>query len=668
MFAKKVEKIYKNKIRGAFTQLCFKSTGVAKEKKFDLQKFLIGLGLKMKRSGFSRIRAHASKAIHLKNSFGRMSALLNQRKLRTLSEAFYFIASYGLVRKEYLINLSMMVSQLQEIRKSKLRDALIMMKEITQGKGIKREALLKHILKQKNLKTRFLLKYAFLKWSRSASNLSVSIHYHHHNGYHQNYQKNTEIHRIGGGNDKLIKAQLFIHLKNILSSKALIHKFNAFSKLKHHTSNSNAALGLYTILNRKIWNSLKFGYDGIVKWDQDIDVTPRSMRKRKLERLSRVVKRRLNIGFESIMSYSSSIRQPLIKNNHKEGILRLCVIAEDMKQDFLLHGLKMIELYNIYKRNQKNLYINLGLKLYLLFDEKARNNKKYSLDMMFFQFEKNALRQRLLEKLSRKAHQKNLQFFFNKYKNEVVNLKLNYSMVNLAIKDIILAIEKLNKLQRACKALVFRKFSMLVWEKQQLNKESLQFASMIGKQAFQTNKALSSLGSIDFSNIRSNSGKPSDEKILRGAEHCNNLFVERKYEALKEIYTTARIQKIAEALLNFESNVFQKLVYKRKFLSFAQIKYEHDKRNLRIQSHKSTGILKLFKVLDKHTTFNKKTHFRRLKTLCDLKGQYLEEKLEQFNLYKTKIYFASKYSRVFKFLIIYFRMENCIRKRDSEKS
>ena len=633
MFAKKVEKIYKNKIRGAFTQLCFKSTGVGKEKKFDLQKFLIGLGLKMKRSGFSRIRAHASKALHLKNSFGRMSALLNQKKLRALSEAFYFIASYGLVRKEYLINLNMMVAQLLEIRRSKLRDVFITMKEATQRKSFKREAFLKHILKQKNLKTRFLLKYAFLKWSRSATNLSISVHHHPHHY--------TETKRMGG-NEKLIKAQLFIHLKNILSSKALIHKFNAFSKLKHHTSNLKAALGLYTILNRKVWNSLKFGYDGIAKWDQDLDVTPRSMRKRKLERLSRVVKRRLNIGFASILSHSAYVRQPLIKNNHKEGILRLCVIAEDMKQDFLLHGLKMIELYNIYKRNQKNLYINLGLKLYLLFDEKQRGNKKYSLDLMFFQFEKNALRQRLIEKLTRKVHQKNLQFFFNRYKNEVVNLKLNYSMVNLAIKDIILAIEKLNKLQRACKALVFRKLSLLVWEKQQQTKESLQFASMIQKQAFQTNKALSSLGSIDLSSVRVNSGKPNDEKILKGAECCNNLFVERKFEALREIYNTARIQKIAEALQSFESNVFQKLVYKRKFLSFAQMKYEHDKRTLRIQSHKSTGILKLWKLLEKHTTFNKKTHFRRLKTLCDLKGQYLEEKLEQFNLYRTKIYFASK--------------------------
>ena len=86
--------------------------------------------------------------------------------------------------------------------------------------------------------------------------------------------------------------------------------------------------------------------------------------------------------------------------------------------------------------------------------------------------------------------------------------------------------------------------------------------------------------------------------------------------------------------------MFQKLVYKRKFLSFAQIKYEHDKRNLRIQSHKASGMLKIFKILDKHTTFNKKTHFRRLKTLCDLKHQYLEEKLEEFSLYKTRIFFA----------------------------
>jgi len=527
--------------------------------------------------------------------------------------------------------------ELSEMRKSRLRTAFVLIKDASHNKtynGLRKSSSLKQLIKEKGLKTRFMLKQAFLKWNRQALNISVSEQY------------ETSIMK----NKMLQKLQLFISLKNVFNGRNILNKCIAFSKMKHHTKNLKGASSLYLILNQKIWTHLRFGFEKLSRFNTKLEANQDNKRM-KLDRFVEIMKNPIQKALLKIIIYSQVNRQPLLKVHQKEGIIRLCVLAEDMKQNHLLHGFKMIELYNIYKRNQKSLYINLALKLYLLFDEKQKGNKKDAFDAIFHMLERNNLQQRLLEKLLRRSHQKNLSFFFNKFKNEIIQLKLNYSMVHLAIKDIIIAIEKLNKIQRSRKALAFRKLSLLIWTKQHFLKDNLDkvnFATTIEqnllKESFSMLKS-TPIESIDFYENLSTSEKTSDDNYNRkSAQFVNWLemkVLERKQTSFEYFFplyiylilnralkSNSRINSMIEVFEYYAIQLFEKLVYKRKFLAFAQIKYIDEKKQQRMRNLRMLFLSKMLKSLDDSIFNKKKIYFNTWKNISELYIQTVEEKME----------------------------------------
>lgn len=419
MFAKKIEKLYNLRIRAGFTKISFESVGAKKQKELEFKKFLRKFELNLKRTCFVQLKAYTSSNMNTQNKVGSLFSIINQKQLQLLSQAFNAAARFGLVKKECLLHLTLLSIKLTEAKKHTLRNAFNTLKQnhgVISTPGQDKTVMLKKLLKEANIRQYYILKNAFSKWR----------------GVIRSPLRGTTAKLT---QERVAQAYLFSTLRSVFNSRMQMNKCYAFYKLKHHTKNLKGALNLYTMLEQKQWNRMRAGFENV-----------------------------LNFQKESPKQQELRESTPQAIKDKKRGLVRLLVGLEEQKLRMLSHAFKMIELFDIHKRNQKNLYINLALKSTLLIEERNKSFKKDTLNALFFNLEKSTLKRLYLERLMRRNHAKNLSFFFNKLKSEVANIKLSHSIVRLAIKDIILAVEKLSKVQRGRKALVFRKLNFFLWE------------------------------------------------------------------------------------------------------------------------------------------------------------------------------------------------------------
>jgi len=232
------------------------------------------------------------------------------------------------------------------------------------------------------------------------------------------------------------------------------------------------------------------------------------------------------------------------------------------------------------------------------------------------------------------VHSKNLASFFNRFKTEIVNMKLNCSMVNLAIKNIILAVEKISKIQRVRKALVFRKLNLAIWGKQQLDRDcstitTLWDNQLTKKESFKLNN-LSSTESIVFRGPKFQE-EEHNRKITRFASVVEKIILNDQRSGLRAIQSFCRIEKLAQGLQFLGSSLFKKIIYKRSFLAFAQIKYFAIKRQQKIQSRKFSGLLSALQIVDKIIIKNKKAAFKDWKSLVRSEIEHLRISSHKFS-------------------------------------
>ena len=458
---------------------------------------------------------------------GRLFSFVHQRKLRKVAEAFQNLTNLGLIQKEFSLNLTLMSIQLSDMRKRQLRDAFSLLKQRfgqVLSRDNKKRLVLKKILKEDKFRADFVLREVLLKWNTAAIKLSACTE----------IQTARYIHEITNEKNALRR------LRNLFASKKQHNKSLAFFKIRHNNQNLKGAANLFTLLDKKTWNKKRFGFEGISAYAKSSAIINRNQRAAKLTRFSEILNKQLQKNFKKLSLNSRAVtKAPVVKMNVKKGLLRLCVISDDLRERALLHGLKMIELFNIHKRNQKSLYLNLSLKLLLLFEDKEIMYKQEFLRTIYTRCENDILRKRLLEKLLRRAHTRNIATCFNRFKSEIVNVKLNHSIVNLAIKDIILAIEKLSRLQRSKKALFFRKLNMFNWEKQQVNKGVLSMNYIWDKPNIQKENAFGPRGitSLVFPGING----------LRGISSIESLDLDtRKYNEEERIAKLKNISNLMQ--------------------------------------------------------------------------------------------------------------------------
>lgn len=118
-------------MRTAFTHLCFRSKGstISKNRGPSLLKVLNTCQKAFKRNALAEIRHYSSKKGSLKNGISKLAAFVQHKKMKIFSEAFYYTASYGLIRREHKMNLTLMVLQLGKLRNMRLKEAFSVLRE-----------------------------------------------------------------------------------------------------------------------------------------------------------------------------------------------------------------------------------------------------------------------------------------------------------------------------------------------------------------------------------------------------------------------------------------------------------------------------------------------------------------------------------------------------------
>lgn len=110
--------------------------------------------------------------------------------------------------------------------------------------------------------------------------------------------------------------------------------------------------------------------------------------------------------------------------------------------------------------------------------------------------------------------------------------------------------------------------------------------------------------------------------------------------AIKSVY---RVNSIIEGFESYTIPMLEKLVYKRRFLAFAQIKYVGDKRQQKMRNLRSVALNNLLGSLDQSMTIQKKIFFETWKDECELYQQKTEEKLEKASIITLRKFFQSIY-------------------------
>ena len=117
---------------------------------------------------------------------------------------------------------------------------------------------------------------------------------------------------------------------------------------------------------------------------------------------------------------------------------------------------KHIELSHILNRNRENAYINVALKIMIIYEGHKNQLKREFLKRLYQNSQLFEERVVALDRILSKNHYKTLMIYFNKFRNEVTNIKLNQTMISNVIKSLKIAVEIFEKFERLIKNDAFR--------------------------------------------------------------------------------------------------------------------------------------------------------------------------------------------------------------------
>jgi len=394
-----------------------------------------------------------------------------------------------------------LVHALKEIRKSRVKYFFFHLKQNSQAlfyKRVEKITVLTRIVSKKTLQEQVIKRKAYTKWKDFSIATSRRIE-----------RRNKDV-------------LLFVRcLNNLYKANHKIMCYSAFFQLRHFAKDKKRAFTLFKALSNYILNRKSHVLDTLKEVKQ-IKVK-KQMVQQGLAKVGEIFLSRIKKSFLTLVIQSQIANSSMIQIKLSKNISRVIAALENYRRSNLEKGLKMIELEFISKRNREKLYINLGLKVIFLVKKKREQYKREFLDYLAYNSERNDEINRLLEKIIHRNYMKNLAHFFNRFRNELTNIKINRSMIDTAIKSLKLSIEKLDRLQREAKSYFFRK--LFLYSKGMT-------LSFIDGNRIPTGSEANHTTQIDFI-CQSTNRNELHRKVIEFMTQIERIFLRRKAQGLK---------------------------------------------------------------------------------------------------------------------------------------
>jgi len=369
------------------------------------------------------------------NKIRAFANLMNEKVKRNLLEGFYHIILKDSKNKRLIVPIIKLTESVKRIKLTLLCLAFFQIQLISQKRHyeqMKRRSKLHHLLTKKALQEHFSLQKFFSAWRKDAI-LGSAV---------SEQQTRLKEYRLSS-------------VARILNKVLLLNKFEALGKMKAALRDNKKGPIFARIIIRLIHKRLELAINKI-KFLR-IEEEQAEKMKSKLQRLIDVIQHRRSRQKLEFMTKAKILYNfsSVLDNNRK--VSNIVSILQKILTKRIEHGFKMLELNHISKGNKKQLYINLVLKVLVLFINKHRSYKEKFMRRLLARTAKSYEKKRVLEKLIIRKYFRTLFYYFLKFKNGCTTAKVNNSMVSVAIKSLKLAIDKLDRLQRDAKSHAFRK-------------------------------------------------------------------------------------------------------------------------------------------------------------------------------------------------------------------